>query len=598
MSDLNESQATDNTAFAGEETKKQSTKKYLIYIILVLIILTLGGIISLTYFKPTPPTPAPNPLPPIATTTPTISPIEQLKTPEVDKPILNTTTTSELTPTTEVADTAPPKSATTSSAETPTKKPDQPSKPPIKKSVTAEKETPKKPEVSPGKSPTEETTEPREDMTPEEELAFVRKIMTETFASITTDEECRSLLLYGRNHFMLPCDPAFPVIKNSFKKIGIDEDLLIDRIGSRDAFSVYYEADRDPLEVIKALSTLPEVAGAQPNMYYQTMDISDSGHGPAYESGVVLVQYREGLIRPIDDFYLPPPYVKKDIPHLYLSVTAGPQSINLDDYFTFAVPVKFKVRAPKPNDWWRDLKTDAFVTNIEDGKLIITPHELISTELIVIAGSEKYQYPAQSFLLTIYDPTDTTISDLQVVVDRDGDGLIEINTAAELDTYVRNEKEGRALVKSAKGLSSTIGCPTERPEGWLWRPLQRLPLNGTFCYGYELTADIDLSEFENWKFVVIGGVFEGNGHTVSNLLIKKTLPGRFDGLFARAKIMRNMHIPNARIVGPAGLEAKSCPIGANVLAFGESDGKPVTTVGSKFFSGERMAEYCEKYGLQ
>ena len=99
--------------------------------------------------------------------------------------------------------------------------------------------------------------------------------------------------------------------------------------------------------------------------------------------------------------------------------------------------------------------------------------------------------------------------------DTDGDGLIEIATAAELNN-IRYNLSGTSYKTSSSGPGKTSGCPRSG------------------CFGYELTSDIDLAG-SSWR--PIGGpnnrfaaVFEGNGHTISNLFIANGVSD-YQGLF-------------------------------------------------------------------
>ena len=108
-------------------------------------------------------------------------------------------------------------------------------------------------------------------------------------------------------------------------------------------------------------------------------------------------------------------------------------------------------------------------------------------------------------------------------VDDDGDGLIEIGTAAELDA-MRYELTGSGFRENATATADMTGCPV--------------------CSGYELTADIDLESHEpseagsaGWR--PIGNVsapfvadFSGNNFTIRNLYINRSAENGV-GLFGR-----------------------------------------------------------------
>ena len=112
-------------------------------------------------------------------------------------------------------------------------------------------------------------------------------------------------------------------------------------------------------------------------------------------------------------------------------------------------------------------------------------------------------------------------------VDDDGDGLIEIATADELNN-VRYVLDGSGYMVNATAPKDTTGCPSEG------------------CSGYELTADIDLTPYgrthrNGFGWVPLGlrfeggesplkvtgadsftALFDGNNFTISNLYIRDT----------------------------------------------------------------------------
>ncbi len=126
-----------------------------------------------------------------------------------------------------------------------------------------------------------------------------------------------------------------------------------------------------------------------------------------------------------------------------------------------------------------------------------------------------------------------TLKAVYQIVDADGDGLIEISTAEQLNN-MRYNLAGTSMKTSASDAGVTTGCP------------------GNSCRGYELATNIDLGiskwgenyvgadkVAEGWEPVPVGnctfvtsGVgcddtpfsasFEGNGYTISNLYINKT----------------------------------------------------------------------------
>ena len=110
-------------------------------------------------------------------------------------------------------------------------------------------------------------------------------------------------------------------------------------------------------------------------------------------------------------------------------------------------------------------------------------------------------------------------------VDDDGDGLIEIGTAAELDA-MRYELTGSGFRENAPAEADVTGCPV------------------VGCSGYELTAGIDLASYgqredgsAGWQPIgnvsaPFVAVFAGNNFTIRNLYINRPAEDRI-GLFGR-----------------------------------------------------------------
>ena len=134
-------------------------------------------------------------------------------------------------------------------------------------------------------------------------------------------------------------------------------------------------------------------------------------------------------------------------------------------------------------------------------------------------------------------------------VDDNGNGLIEIATADELN-QVRHNLLGSSFQASAEGEGDVTGCGG---QGGI-----------KTCNGYELVADISLTSYDNWQPIGIcdtsnncpnayDSIFEGNGHTISDLTIISPV-GNYAGLFGAISadsILRNIHIRSASINGGA-----------------------------------------------
>ena len=141
-----------------------------------------------------------------------------------------------------------------------------------------------------------------------------------------------------------------------------------------------------------------------------------------------------------------------------------------------------------------------------------------------------------------------------VDVDDDGDGLIEIATAEELDA-VRYALNGRGRRLSVGADLNTTGCGS---DGGI-----------TSCSGYELVADISLAAYsdgEGWqplgndtddrfsfgcRGVAFDGIFEGNGWTISDLSINRSSEdcvGLF-GHIAEDSEIRNLTLRAEKVIG-------------------------------------------------
>ena len=135
-------------------------------------------------------------------------------------------------------------------------------------------------------------------------------------------------------------------------------------------------------------------------------------------------------------------------------------------------------------------------------------------------------------------------------IDVDGDGLIEISTAAEFNA-IRNNLAGTGLTLTAGGTDNMSGCPS------------------TGCVGYELTADLDLAAggYTNWTPIgscdsatncpadkAFNGTFDGNGNTISNLNIALSAASYGVGLFGSSSSpeITNLNLENVGISSSTG----------------------------------------------
>ena len=135
-------------------------------------------------------------------------------------------------------------------------------------------------------------------------------------------------------------------------------------------------------------------------------------------------------------------------------------------------------------------------------------------------------------------------------IDDDGDGLIEIATAAQLHE-VRWALDGSGRRSTDGGALDSTGCGG---AGGI-----------TVCNGYELVTDISLASYTNWQPLghdtdsstvscdgtVFNGTFEGNDWTISSLSISRRAEncvGLFGHIAADSEI-RNLRLSAERVRG-------------------------------------------------
>ena len=185
--------------------------------------------------------------------------------------------------------------------------------------------------------------------------------------------------------------------------------------------------------------------------------------------------------------------------------------------------------------------------------------------------------------------------------DTDNDGLIEIDSATKLNA-VRWDLDGNGTVATGDQTNysnafpnavSGMGCPN------------------TGCTGYELTAKIDLNVSphntgQRWNPIgdttstgVYAATFEGNGHTIANLMIDAAAGddelGLFHELGSDARV-RNLGLTDASIVATASTTDSARFVG--VLA-GANDGGEVVAVhstGTVTCAAPTGTDGCSRFG--
>ena len=215
--------------------------------------------------------------------------------------------------------------------------------------------------------------------------------------------------------------------------------------------------------------------------------------------------------------------------------------------------------------------------NLEESSLITDPSKIAANASVqhnisgLMTGGVSYDFTVSLILsgpdagkegvpptirnILVDDNYDGDAFDNFVDVDADGDGLIEIATAQQLNQS-RHNLGGSNFTRSAGGMGDANGCG-----------------NGgsvTECNGYELIADIYLTTYANWQ--PIGGcptyasfectdtaalfntIFDGNNHTINDLTITNpadsyaNAAGLF-GAISSTSILRNIHIRSGNISG-------------------------------------------------
>ena len=177
------------------------------------------------------------------------------------------------------------------------------------------------------------------------------------------------------------------------------------------------------------------------------------------------------------------------------------------------------------------------------------------------ATTPTYSLPKDSDQNTLYRavvtytdgqgyPTKYLLGPFRTTIDIDGDGLIDIHTIEDLNA-VRYKLDGSGHRVHIGAITSTQGCLTIR------------------CRGYELMNSLDFADLNSYRRAAVetrwttatgwapigsigelySAVFEGNGHTISNLYINRPAAahvGLFAGLSNAAEV-RNVGLFNVNV---------------------------------------------------
>ena len=200
---------------------------------------------------------------------------------------------------------------------------------------------------------------------------------------------------------------------------------------------------------------------------------------------------------------------------------------------------------------WRT-KANGTYTDIADtnSKTYQPPSGFANTTIYQVGISYT---DGQGYTKTVQFGDASPFSDISGRVDRDGNGLIEVWYLEDLNA-IRNNPTGQG---------SGQGCPTDGG-----------------CFGYELTRDLDFNNDESysntstnksrwttgqgWEGIAdFEATFEGNGHTISNLMQSRSDVGLFENVppdSLRVEIRRlgllNISIESNRAVSIGGLVSR------------------------------------------
>ena len=187
---------------------------------------------------------------------------------------------------------------------------------------------------------------------------------------------------------------------------------------------------------------------------------------------------------------------------------------------------------------------------------------IAANSVLIITVSEPNLDPiSYRVVLTTMPPCTLSIPDddrdgvgQAMDIDKDGDGLIEVCDLEGLDA-MRHVLDGSSYQVDATATTSTVGCPSSG------------------CRGYELTRSLDFMDDDSYREatnrvtwttgngwepvgdslnVPFRATFDGNGHTISNLMINRT--GRtHTGLFGYVRFeqskIANLGLLDVNITG-------------------------------------------------
>ena len=214
-------------------------------------------------------------------------------------------------------------------------------------------------------------------------------------------------------------------------------------------------------------------------------------------------------------------------------------------------------------------------------------------------------------------------------IDKDGDGLIEICDLEGLDA-IRHRLDGTGYKASADATVITEGCPVSGCRGYeltrdlnfsdaqsyaagtvnaQWTTTTEATTDGRGNSGWTPISRIDMVDGTNYSEALFTGVFDGNGHTVSDLyIVKAEQPadgsnglgvGLFAGIGASAGIvnssLRNIGLSDIDITVNSSRNSNG-GIGGIVGYTLPPDNMSTVTIVNSFTTGEIQANNSSRVG--
>ena len=192
----------------------------------------------------------------------------------------------------------------------------------------------------------------------------------------------------------------------------------------------------------------------------------------------------------------------------------------------------------------RQIRDTAIDSGDESSMISLNTDGITIIRVEVESGSKTTQTVIYTLYLNYYE--------FNGDVDKDDDGLIEIDNLEGLNE-MRYQLDGTAYRESEKALKIAVGCPNNRCKGY--ELTGNLNFNDDDSY---LNASLNKSEWttgEGWQPIGASsskpftGHFEGNGFTISNLMIDR-FDTNYIGLFGITEAeIANIGLLNVNIIG-------------------------------------------------